>query len=461
MTNPNGPYHPDFARISRAEQPRLRQRTPAIAEAVQNANSVLSKVAVTLNRAGSSKANPMLSGLGIELQFALDPNDRLIGVWVYQDRSNTGNSLLSTVSMLAPGLFAFYLQIGGGQIVAGSPALGAIKNFVRIRSEAGSVDKEFWAKTYDADVVQLEGQNCLDPETLLPVPYETYVISASRPWIELSIDFMVGWNDEFQLLHRRSDGDIEAGFLKAYGGAKFVSFFDTETAEEGVGVEVDPVTQTAIESQHKIRVQNTEGLKEITVRFRSKMDSDFFVDVPIQVLVVDPPGELCATPLGEPCSDVYFKPGDGIPEGSPGIASTPEVQVVEGTGTFPEELLVITMRGAIVGAEPKLKVTKWRYSTAAVALAGVKTIQVGAEETYLPLVDTASSPVGDPPYQDPNRLTIALSVNALREENIAYVIVQVDDNGHLSLPALVPGPRARDIQFTPLGGTGGGPICAY
>jgi len=454
------PIIPDWSRVNRATNSRLGRTVPADASPVQNANEALNKTALTLNRAGTGLSNPVLLGLGTEVQFKLKVGDTVTGVWCYRTPGDMGPNLKANVSQVAPGTFSFFLRVGS-ELLAGGHDEPAVRNFIRIQSRRGGFEKEMWCKDYSAAIIQLDGQNALAEVTFEPAVFEVSMVAVGLPWIDIPIDFFCDWADEFQVLHKRTDGDQETGFLKAYGGSKYVSFFDTSTADEGVGVQVNPVNQAAIEQKHKIQVQNTEGLKEITVRFRSKVDSDWFVDVPIEVNVTAPDAETCTVPVVEPCTDLYLKHGTALPEGLPSEPSVPDVQVVAGEEgeELAQDLLVVTVRGAISGATPKLRVRKWAYVTSGTALAGVRTVQVGDDEEYLPLVATASSPDPGDPYGDPKRLTIAFGVNALRNENVAHINVEVLDGDHISNPILVFGPRARDIMFTPAGGTGGGPVC--
>lgn len=460
MTNPNGPIKPDWTRVTRAFERRLGRTVPADGTPVQNGNEVVNKVAVTMNRAGSGLANPVCLGLGVEFQFRLRSNDRLTGVWVYQDPNDLGANLLATVSMLAPGAFSFYVR-AGSELESGAHDGEAVRNFIRVKSRFGTFEKEMWCKDYSAAVVQLAGHNALDLNTFEPVARTVQIQDDTADWIEIPVDFFCDWSDEFQTLHKRTDGDVTSGFLKAYGGAKFVSFFDTGE-DEGTGVQVQAVTQEAIEQRHTVRVQNTAGDKLFTARFRSKADSDFFVDVPLLVTVEEPPVHSCVSPQVLPCSDVYLKNGTLLPADSPAVPSVPGVQVVAGVpgSVVSGDLLVVTLKGASTASSPNVRVQKWRYVTSTPALAGNRVAQVGDDEVYLPLRQSALSPDPGLPYLSPKRLTIAFSVVQLRSDNVAFLTLEVEDED-FSTPVLVLGPRARDIMFTPPGGTGGGPICAY
>lgn len=461
IQNHGGQPTPDHARIHRANEPRLRHPIPALTNAVENANLVRNKQAGTLNRGGSHPGNPILSGLGARAQIGIGTGDRLLGVYLFQDRGQLGANLIAQAAH-GPLFTTLDFQAGSGQTVAGSPATGAKKNFLRWQTKAGAAEREFWIKSYDYDVVAVKRLPCLDPETLDPVEIEAEIENPGNAWIDLDIDFMVSWNDEFQVLHRRADADEETGFLKAYGGAKFVSFFDTTPGTEGVGVEVNPVTQDVISNRHKIQVQNTVGLKEITVRFRSKAGSLYFVDVPILIRVIDQE-ETCVKPSVEPCTALLLKVGTALPAGLPGEPSVPDEQVTEGTEDEPldQDLLYVTIRSATAGGAPKLRVRKWKYVASANALAGAVMVQVGADETYLPLSAGSSTPDEDPPYQAPKRHTIAFSVTQLSADLVAFLTVQVLDDPSLSEPILIAAARARDIAYLPAGGAGGGPTCAY
>jgi len=106
-------------------------------------------------------------------------------------------------------------------------------------------------------------------------------------------------------------------------------------------------------------------------------------------------------------------------------------------------------------------VTKKRLVEDAQALGGCRFEQFGDPEDYVPAVQDGDSPVMAPPFGDPKRLTIALSVTDLIADQIALIEVQVKDGEMLSIPIAVPGPRLRDIVGFAPGGLGGGTPCEY
>ncbi len=455
-----GVRHPDYRRLARADRPHLRQPIPALSTPIESANLVSNKPAVTLARAGSSRDNPILAGLGVRMQISLAVGDVLQALYLFHDHGDLGNNLVRQVSVAGQlGTFDF-MAGAGGQSLAGTPATGARKNFLRFKTQGGAVEKEYWAKSYDHDVVSVAGEAALDEDTLEPVEIVATIVDASRDWLDLPIDFMTSWNDEFHVQHRRSDADVEAGFLKAYGGALVVSFFDTSTDDEGVGVEVNPVNQAQIRSRRTIQVENTPGLKEITVRFRSATDSAFVVDVPILIRVVEPDTENCLVPQVEPCTDLYIKAGVAIPTGLPGEATDPAEapEAADPGATAAVDLLAITVRAAAVGAAMKLRVKTWAWVQSATALAGARLTQLDSVD-YFPLVESGASPDPGAPYGTPKRLTIVLAVAALRADNVALIAVSAVDDNDVSEEILIAGPEARAISFMPIGGTGGGPVC--
>ncbi|MGH9461074.1 MAG: hypothetical protein ACRD5D_00570 [Candidatus Polarisedimenticolia bacterium] len=454
--------NPDYRRIVRADEPRLRQPIPVLSTPLQNANLVANKVAVTLARAGSGRDNPILEGLGVRVQIDMSPGEVLQGLWLFRDHGNIGANLIAQVAVAGLRATFDFMAGAGGETESGDGATGARKNFVRYQTSGGSVEKDFWIKHYDKDVVTLNGEAALD-DTLDPVEVVVPIVDASRPWLDVPVDFFASWNDEFHILHRRSDEDVEAGFLKAYGGAVVVSFFDTSTDDEGVGVQVNPLTQVELRNRRKIQVQNTAGLKEITARFRSKADSSFAVDVPLLIRVVAPPVESCVVPLSERCTDLYLPKDTIIPEGLPGEPSDPEETPVPAEeGAKAEiDLLALTIRGATVGANPLIRVRKLAWVQSATALAGARLVEIGDDVDYIPLVEGSSSPDVDPPFLSAKRFTIVLSVQALEAENVAFLSLMVIDGDHISMPITVPGPEARAIMFMPPGTGGGGPVCSY
>lgn len=455
---------PDWARIQRANAPRLAGMVPALNAPVESANVILNKQIATLNRAGSNPGNPILAGLGVRIQIAMGVADALLALYLYQDQGVLGANLVAQAS--PAGQYAtFDFRAGSGRTLAGTSSTGSVKNFVRFQTEGGAVEREFWIKNYDADVVTLNSQAALDSGTLLPVTIPLTIVDAGRDWIDVNIDFMPSWNDEFQALALAGGQQAEAGFRKPYGGALFVSFFDKTPGTEGVGVQVNPIVQDLIYSRRSIQVQNTAGLKEITVRFRSAMDSSFVVDVPIKFLVTAPPAEPCDPPFSEACSSVYLKAGTLLPADCPAVASVPGVQVVAGTpgSTIAQDLLVITLHGTSVTISPKLRVRFEKWVANAKALAGADLEPIGSDQDYLPLILSGTTPVEPPPYGSPHRLVIAFSVLQLKADLVAMLNIVVIDGDHVSSPIPVPGPRARDIGLLPIGGTGGtgDDLCAY
>lgn len=454
---------PDHRRVHRATDPRLRGLAPALRDPVESANQVVNATALTLNRAGTHRRNPILQGLGLEVSIPLGTGDDLKGIFLFQRHSSLGMNLKAQATLQAPGVHAFKFLVGSGQSVAGSAAEGAKRNYLKIQTARGAFEREFWAQDYEADVVTLNDEAALDPVTLEPVEVVAEIVDGSRAWLEIRTDFMVGWNDEFLGLHRSETPDAERGFAKAYGGAAFVSFFDTDPGTEGVGTQVNPLDQVAIESRRVIEIENTEGLKEITARFRSKLDSEYFVDVPLLIRVIDQ-DEICLAPVTMPCTDLYSKSGSATPSGMPSVASTPMVQVVAGPGsTIAQDLLYITVRGATVGGTPKLRLRRWQLVESSTALAGARVTAL-ADVDYLPLVQSAEIPETEEPYGLPKRYTIALSVVQLRADNVAFMEAILVDGQKPGMPVLVMGPRARDIGFISIGaggvGSGGGVVCA-
>lgn len=454
---------PDHRRVHRAEDPRILGLAPAQRDPTENGNQVVNAIALTLNRAGSHRSNPILAGLGLELSIPLGVGDDLKGIYLFQKRSRPGANLKAQATLQAPGVHGFEFLVGSGQTVAGTAATGPVRNYLRIRTARDSFEREFWAQGYEGDVVTLNGEAALDPVSLEPVEVVAEIVDASRDWLEIRTDFMVSWSDEFGVLHRRGADDVESGFKKAYGGAAFVSFFDNgEDPEEGVGVQVNPLNQVTIDDRRVIQVENTVGLKEIVARFRSKVDSPYFVDVPILIRVIDQ-DEVCLAPEVMPCVDLFIKAGAATPVGLPSVASTPMVQATPGPLAFvAQDLLYITIRGATVGGAPKMRVRRTALTAVPAALMGARLVQLG-DVDYLPLIQNSGTPEVEEPYGAPHRYTVVLSVSQLRNDNVAFIEVMLVDGTKPSLPILVLGPQARELGFLPIGsggvGTGGGIVC--
>jgi|SRR6185295_18644187 len=455
-----GRYVPDYSKLVSANEPRLREPVPALQRPIESANLNLAKQIVTLNRAGSHRGNPILKGLGIRTQYKIDAEDEFLGLYLFQDTGNLRGNLIRQASA-AQRVATFDFVAGFGRTVSGDAASGAVRNFCRWVSKAGACEREFWIKDYDPDIVTLNGEAALD-EDLVAVEIVVPIVDVSRTWIEVNADFMPSWNDEFQVLHRRTDEDEESGFQKSYGGALVVSFFDKTPGTEGVGVRVNPINQKTIQTLRSIQIQNTVGLKEITARFRSEEDSTSFVDVQIKVRVIAPDVESCEAPIVLPCTDLYLKAGVALPAGLPAIASVPGEQVVAGvTGTpLASPLLIVTIRGASVGAAPILRVKKLSWVASAPALAGARLAEAVDDEDYLPLVQSSSTPNPGAPYGSPHRFTVAFAITALNADNVALLVLTLVDDDHVSEPIVIAGPKARALQFFPIGGTGGGPTCS-
>jgi hypothetical protein len=462
MIQARGRYVPDYRRRKSANEPRLREPVPALQRPIENANTNLVKSIVTLNRAGSHRGNPILKGLGIRSQYVIDPADRFRGLFLFQDRGLMGGNLIRQASNSGE-VATFDFVAGSGQSKAGNPGDPAVRNFIEWQSKAGGAAKEFWLKNYDADVVTLNGEAVLDPVTFLPVEVVVKIVDDSLTWIDVPADFMPSWNDEFQVLHRRTDGDVESGFLKSYGGALVVSFFDSTPGTEGVGVAVNPITQQTIYTQRKIQVQNTAGLKEFKARFRSKVGSPYFVDVPIKVRVLAGPEENCLTPADEPCGEMLLKKGTPLPENLPSVASTPGVQVVAGTPAVPlaRDLFYVSMHSAIGGASANLIVRKYKAIADTATLAGFRYEKIGTDLEFKPLRFSHATPAPGGEYQPAQSLVIAFDVLNDRGQNVAAYAIAVKDGVNLSAPQLFQGPSARDPMFFPAGDLGGVHECFY
>jgi hypothetical protein len=450
---------PDYRRLTRANDPAIRFVNPAWYAPVENANQTLNKVVVTMNRGGSNPRNPILKGLSGKFQITLALDDSLVGVWIYQDRASLGSSLKSQATPIGQGAYELPHVYGFGQSIAGSPTTGAKRNFLRVQSKFGSFDREFWVKTHDADIVAVKSTPCLDPSTLDPVEIIAEIVDSSQDWLQLPIDFFVSWNDEFQALHNARNEYLDNGALKSYGGAAFVSFFDTSTATEGVGVQVNPVTKAAINDRHLIEVENTVGLKEITVRFRARQDSAYFVDIPIKIRVVQET-LACKPPVVEPCIENLLKIGTALPANTPAVPSEPGVPTVPGTpGTIlDQDLLIIAVRGAVVGGDVRLVVRRWKLIYSATDLSGAE-FSYYSDTEYIPMSIASDTPAEGAPYQSPKIYAIALSVASERANNIAAFSVFLKDGDLTSYPVAIVGPGLRQLQFFPNGEAGGGVGC--
>ena len=439
---------PDYRRVHRAGEPRLRHPVPALLAPVENANARLAKTVTTLYRAGSAAHNPILAGLGTRLELQLTGPDRLTGLYVFRDRADVGANLLAAVSLAAPGLYVYDFQAGAGPTLAGSPSAGATRNFLRFVSRFGAVEHETWIKTCDHDVVTLAGQAALDPATMLHVCVEVAQLASGISWIPVPIAFMPSWKDEFN--------------RPCVGGARVVSIFDA--AGEGLaGTVVESVNQAAIETVATVNVQNTPGEKHFTVRFRSKQDSAYKVDVDVCVEVIPPDGAMCYAPVVAPCADVLLKRWAALPANTPAVPSVPGEPTEAGVPGTPlaADLLYVMLAGYTVGTAPTLVIRRWAAQQSDTDLAGVQFVQVGSDVEYMPLIvpDTVGVPDPGPPYGGGAIYCVALSVAQLRSDNVALVEAFLKDGVTLSRPMAVAGPRLRDLQYFAAPETGGGQGC--
>jgi len=455
-----GQQIPEYRRVTRANDPFLLGKVPILASPTENANQTINKVVLTLNRAGSSKYNPILSGLGQHIEFALNERDRLLNYFIYQQRPDFGPDLVGSVVSLGGSIFGLDI-VHGINTVAGSPSVGAVQNFYRVVSAAGELEKTAWVKSYDKDVITLDGDNALDDD-LAPIECQLTQRAVSQAWIPVNIDFMVSWADEFFVPHNRNTDDVNRGNFKAYGGAKFVSFFQTDE-DEGVGTEINPVTTDDIKDRHTIEVENTVGLKHATVRFRSKADSAWYVDVDILFRVTAPDADTCTAPVSERCGEALLLADTPLPEFMPGEASEPNVQVVEGTPGDPLErkLMFFAINYNMAGADPILVVRRAQAVASDEDVAGFIYEEIGDDEEYLPLVMPASTPVESSPYTGPAQAMIALDYANEKTLGVALYTMWIKDGDHISKPVSFPGPKARDIQYLPFGETGGTDDCFY
>lgn len=452
---------PEFRRTTRANDPALRGLVPLLASPTENANQTINKIALTLNRAGSSKYNPILAGLGHHWEFRIDDRDRLRSVYIYQAQPDFGPDRVGDLDTLGGSIFALNF-VHGADTVAGSGLTAAVQNFYRVVTAAGAAERMNWVKSYEKDIVNVNSLDALD-DALAPVEIPVMIIDATRDWIDCDVDFMISWNDEFQTLHNRNATDKERGNLKAYGGARFVSFFQTGELE-GVGTEVNPETAVVIENQHTLQVQNTEGLKHVTARFRSKADSLFYVDIPILIRVIAPETDQCNPPSSERCGEALLKAGDALPTSfMPNTASVPEVATVAGTAgdILARKLMYFAVNANSVGASPTLLVRRSQAVPSGPDTAGFVYEEIGDDEEYIPLVGSAATPVEAPPFSGPVQLMIALDYLTEKALNVALYTIMVKDGDHVSKAITFPGPAVRDTAFMPAGETGGTDDCFY
>lgn len=447
----------DHKRITRATDERLRGFIPALNIPVEGANATLDKISGTLNRAGSSAANPILSGLGVRRTIILNSSDRLRSVHLFRDGASMGPNLIREAGSGGDGLRILDFVAGAGRTVSGNPSSGALKNFIRWVSTRGTIQKEFYVKSIDYDVVALNGLPALDPTTLLKVCIDVIQLDPGLPWIDVVIDFFVSWNDEFQVLHNAKNPHLDPGFLKSYGGSLFVSMFETG-ALEGQGTSVNPVTQEPIKDQHKVEVENTVGQKDFTCRFRSKKDSPYWVDVDVCVNVLAlvcppgnppttedpplepptttidylPPQDPPITPTDIPCSDIGG--GDIVPYSVEGI----DPETWEDPVTT--DIDVITVQGQTTGAVPKVVVLRYAVVGDLGSPGGIK-YGLLSEKKYTPLVVSgATTPTLGSPFQAAQAYRISFRHGEEVLDQVVAYVVYLEDGSLKSAGATLPGP---------------------
>lgn len=461
------PPVPDYQRIHRATEPRLRGPVPALNVPLENANATLDKVIYTMNRGGSNARNPLLSGLGTRMVIHVGSSDELMGVWLFRDRASLGANLRSSLVNLGQGIYGLPHLLGSGLSVAGDKDTGARKNYVRVQTRGGAFEREFWVKEYEADIIACNGKNALDTETLEPIPIALSTADAGEDgWIAVDIDYFVSWNDEFQKMHNGGNPYLNPGFLKAYGGSAFVSHFQTGE-DEGEGTEILPVTQAVINDQHTIKVEATVGTKHATVRFRSKQDSAYFVDVDILFTVTEPgdPEVICNPPYQENPWFVFIPPPPPIPPDdppyTPDTPSTPtdDPNIIPDPTTFhPDPTItnppttsvargVITLDGQkpTGGTQVLVKVVRWTLQNNNYYLGGARTV-LSSRKYYNPAVtDMQQSGAQGAPYEQRQKYTICLDFSAdFTAQVVSYTVslYQKNDQGiwKQSEETLVPGP---------------------
>jgi hypothetical protein len=488
------PRVPDYQHIHRVNEPRLRCPIPAINVQLENANQTLDKVVYTMNRGGSNARNPLLKGLGTRMVFHVGSSDEVLGVWLFRDRANLGNNQKSSLVNLGAGIYGLDHVLGSGLSQAGNKDIGAIKNFLRLHGRGGAFEREFWVKDYEADVIACNGQNALDLDTLEPVPIELSTADAGEDgWIDVTIDFFVRWNDEFQKMHSGGNPYLNPGFLKAYGGSAFVSFFDTDPGEEGEGIECNPVTQAVINDQHTIQIEGTPGTKHVTVRFRSKQDSVYFVDVDIVFEVTtpaDPEAPICNPPQVDNNYNIYIPP---VPPWEPPFTpdypnppytpdqptpTTDDPNDIPDICEFPlpaedphtpsqagqPGLGVLTLNGQkpAGGSVALVQIQRWTATPNQYWLGGAEMTLQSTKYANPAVTDIEqNSPLGDP-YDAQKKYTIAVDLDADYTAFVCYYIItlyQKNDSGlwKQGSSRLIPGPRWRGMSAIPNPSLGFGP----
>jgi hypothetical protein len=121
-------------------------------------------------------------------------------------------------------------------------------------------------------------------------------------------------------------------------------------------------------------------------------------------------------------------------------------------------LLIIAIKGAIVGGDPTILLRRWRATQAVEDLAGTEFILYSDTE-YIPMSIASDVPAPGAPYQSPRIYAIALSVANERALGISHYSVVLKDGDLYGLPVDVVGPRLRQICTFPNGEQGGGVGC--
>jgi len=289
---------------------------------IAGGNSVLNKRSITLNGAGTSMQNPMLRGLGMDINVVLQPNVAFYQA-TFGDTTPPDAFNILTFAQIAADQYRHRAAIGYGTLGSSRSYIDAVQQFLRLEltaytSQVVGTERQCWVKqdpmiefaftsaqgvwcaeiseafyTDDAGNYGLTSDPGSAPATgMSPDPQNPYGWIEGGPdrilefgfwdteqlWpVDLPLRLVEPWKDEFDQKH--------------YGGAKYVSIFEEGGAEDHEGTYIKNEYQTDITtlSNMRIKVADNDHEYRVVFRFRSELNDVYYVDklVRFRVLTMD------------------------------------------------------------------------------------------------------------------------------------------------------------------------------
>lgn len=303
---------------------------------IANGDAVQNKIATTLNQAGSSPTNPILKGLGtaLNVKFSPDVND----FEITYGRSSPAEERILSLEEVDSNHYRLRQAAGEGDLGFPVSYASAQRHFVRVRmatpSQVQGTEREMWiqedplitaflcsaqfawcddaaAQYYklgpsspcnffegidtifnndpgkpptgtiqDGDfqnfiVQEASGETAqveLGPDRV--IQFGIYGTGAPGVPITIPITIMENWRDEFNIKH--------------FGGAKYVSIFESDLAEDVQGTLITNQYQEDITTVSDFEILTVDPDTEyvLTFRFRSELNDPFYVDKQVRFRVV-------------------------------------------------------------------------------------------------------------------------------------------------------------------------------